>query len=65
VDHIITSFTPQRLMFGSDWPVALLAATSYSDVVHLAQGLTTQFTARENELFWRDNALSAYKITKL
>ena len=65
VDHIITSFTPQRLMFGSDWPVALLATTSYSDVVHLAQGLTTQFTARENELFWRDNALSAYKITKL
>ena len=64
VDHIITSFTPQRLMFGSDWPVALLATTSYSDVVHLAQGLTTQFTARENELFWRDNALSAYKITK-
>jgi len=65
VNHIITSFTPQRLMFGSDWPVALLAATSYSEVVHLAQGLTTQFTARENELFWRDNALSAYKITKL
>jgi L-fuconolactonase len=51
-------------MFGSDWPVALLAATSYSDVVHLAQGLTTQFTASENERFWRDNALSAYKITK-
>ena len=65
VEHIITSFTPQRLMFGSDWPVALLAATSYSDVVHLAQGLTTQFTASENELFWRENALSAYKITKL
>jgi L-fuconolactonase len=65
VDHIITSFTPQRLMFGSDWPVALLAATSYSDVVNLAQGLTTQFTASENELFWRNNALSAYKITKL
>jgi L-fuconolactonase len=65
VDHIIESFSPDRLMFGSDWPVALLAAASYSDVVHLAQGLTTQFTARENELFWRDNALSAYKITKL
>jgi len=64
VDHIIESFSSERLMFGSDWPVALLAATSYSDVVHLAQGLTTQFTASENERFWRDNALSAYKITK-
>jgi L-fuconolactonase len=65
VDHIIESFSPERLMFGSDWPVALLAAKSYSEVVHLAQTLTTQFTARENELFWRENALSAYKITKL
>jgi L-fuconolactonase len=65
VDHIIESFSPQRLMFGSDWPVALLAAPSYSEVVHLAESLTVKFTETENELFWRNNALSAYKITKL
>lgn len=65
VDHIIESFSPQRLMFGSDWPVALLAAPSYSEVVHLAEDLTVKFTETENELFWRNNALSAYKITKL
>ncbi len=65
VDHIIASFTPQRLMFGSDWPVALLAASSYSDVVHLAESLTAKFSETENELFWFENAISAYKITKL
>ena len=65
VDHIITSFTPQRLMFGSDWPVALLATSSYSDVVHLAESLTAKFSETENELFWLENAISAYKITKL
>ena len=65
VDHIIESFSPERLMFGSDWPVALLATSSYSEVVRLAQTLTVKFTASENELFWRENALSAYKITKL
>jgi L-fuconolactonase len=65
VDHIIESFSPQRLMFGSDWPVALLAAPSYSEVVHLAEALTAKFTEAENELFWRNNAVSAYKITKL
>jgi len=64
VDHIIESFSPQRLMFGSDWPVALLAAPSYSEVVHLAERLTSKFTETENELFWHKNALSAYKITK-
>jgi L-fuconolactonase len=64
VDHIIDRFTPQRLMFGSDWPVALLAASSYSEVVHLAETLTATFNETESELFWRENALSAYKITK-
>ena len=65
VDHIIDSFTPQRLMFGSDWPVALLAASNYSEVVHLAEDLTAKFSQTENELFWLENAISAYKITKL
>lgn len=64
VDHIIESFSPQRLMFGSDWPVALLATSSYSEVVHLAERLTAKFSETENELFWHKNALSAYKITK-
>ena len=64
VDHIIESFSPQRLMFGSDWPVALLAAPSYSEVVHLAEGLTATLSETESELFWRKNTLSAYKITK-
>lgn len=65
VDHIIASFTPQRLMFGSDWPVALLAASSYSEVVHLAESLTAKFSETDNERFWLENAISAYKITKL
>ncbi len=65
VDHIIASFTPHRLMFGSDWPVALLATSSYSDVVHLAESLTAKFSETENELFWLENAISVYKITKL
>lgn len=65
VDHIIESFTPSRLMFGSDWPVALLAAPSYSVVVDLAQDLTQQFTQAENEGFWGLNALRAYQVTNL
>ena len=38
VDHAIEMFGPERLLFGSDWPVCLLAAT-YEDVVEAA--LTT------------------------
>lgn len=65
VDHIIESFTPQRLMFGSDWPVALLGAANYSQVVQLAQALTAGFSHSENENFWRKTALDSYKITNL
>ncbi|MEN9687645.1 MAG: hypothetical protein RL381_657 [Actinomycetota bacterium] len=65
VDHIIESFTPKRLMFGSDWPVALLAASSYGAVVSLAESLTSAFSESENDLFWRANAIEKYKITKL
>ena len=65
VGHIIECFTPQRLMFGSDWPVALLATSKYSDVVQLAESLTQQFSDSEKALFWSENAKFAYKITKL
>jgi L-fuconolactonase len=65
VDHIIESFTPQRLMFGSDWPVALLAAQSYADVVQLASDLTSGFSATENERFWNSTATEKYQITNV
>ena len=65
VDHIIKSFSPKRLMFGSDWPVALLAASTYSDVVQLAEAVTNQFSATERQLFWGENAKFSYKITKV
>jgi L-fuconolactonase len=65
VDHIIESFTPQRLMFGSDWPVALLSTHSYADVVQLASDLTSGFSAAENERFWNSTATEKYQITNL
>jgi L-fuconolactonase len=38
VDHVATAFGEDRLMFGSDWPVATLAA-SYGEVGHAARAL--------------------------
>ncbi|MEO9824809.1 MAG: amidohydrolase family protein [Paracoccaceae bacterium] len=34
VAHVLDVFGPDRVMFGSDWPVALLAAQSYGDVLN-------------------------------
>jgi len=63
VDHIVESFTPNRIMFGSDWPVALLATQNYSDVVHLAENLTSQLSEGEKKSFWGEHATSKYKVT--
>ena len=65
VDHIVESFSTSRIMFGSDWPVALLGAESYSQVVQLAESVTAGFSASENEAFWKNNVMRSYKITNL
>ena len=63
VDHVIESFTPQRIMFGSDWPVALLATERYSDVVRLAESVTSQLSESEKRSFWGAHATQKYKVT--
>jgi L-fuconolactonase len=61
VDHVIEIFTPQRLMFGSDWPVAILGG-SYAEVVELAEALTSQLSPSEAEFFWHKTAEAGYQI---
>jgi len=61
VDHIIEIFTPQRLMFGSDWPVANLGGT-YAEIVVLAEALTSGLTPSESEFFWHKTATSVYRL---
>ena len=65
VDHIIESFSPARLIFGSDWPVALLGAKNYAEIVHLAESVTASLSPDEKRGFWSENARSLYKITNL
>jgi L-fuconolactonase len=61
VGHVMDIFTPQRLMFGSDWPVAILGGT-YAEVVELAEALTAGFSPSESESFWHKTAAFAYRI---
>jgi L-fuconolactonase len=60
-DHILRSFTPSRMMFGSDWPVCLLAAT-YSQTINLMEELTHQLTKAEQESFWSNTAKLFYRL---
>jgi L-fuconolactonase len=60
-DHILNSFTPPRMMFGSDWPVCLLAAT-YSQTINLMEELTKEFTKTEQESFWSGTVKQFYRL---
>jgi len=64
VRHALECFTPQRCMFGSDWPVCLLAA-SYERVVETAQSLGAELNAADRDRVFSRNATEFYQIEEL
>ncbi|TDU90071.1 L-fuconolactonase [Kribbella voronezhensis] len=61
VDIVLDAFGPSRVMFGSDWPVCLLAA-SYAEVVETAESLTADLTTAEQNAIFADTARRTYKL---
>jgi L-fuconolactonase len=61
LEQITDSFTPARMMFGSDWPVCLLAAT-YRQSVDLLEEFTKSFSDAEKNNFWAGTANRAYGL---
>ena len=60
VDHLVACFGPDRLMFGSDWPVCTLAAT-YGEVNAAARALlSSHFGPEAMEKVFHTNAASTY-----
>jgi L-fucono-1,5-lactonase len=58
---ILDAFGPGRLMFGSDWPVCLLAC-DYVGVVELAERLLTGLSATERAEVFATTAARVYKL---
>jgi L-fuconolactonase len=61
VDVILEAFGAARLLFGSDWPVCLLAAT-YARGLALAQDLIGTLSAPEQDAILGGNAAGFYGI---
>jgi L-fuconolactonase len=61
VDCVLEYFGPRRVMFGSDWPVCLLAG-SYSQVLESFQGLLTELSGAEQSGIFGDNAVDFYRL---
>ncbi|WP_020138355.1 amidohydrolase family protein [Streptomyces sp. 351MFTsu5.1] len=60
-DVVLDAFGPSRVMFGSDWPVCLLAA-SYQDLVRTTEELTSGLGAVERADVFGGTAARAYRL---
>jgi L-fucono-1,5-lactonase len=58
---VLDAFGPARVMFGSDWPVCLLAS-SYADVTSAARDLTAALTREEQALVFGGTAARVYGL---
>lgn len=61
LDVVLEAFGIDRLMFGSDWPVCLVAA-SYAEVVEIVKSYFSSFSDNERAAIWGDNARNFYKL---
>jgi L-fuconolactonase len=62
LDLVFDCFGPNRLMFGSDWPVCTLSG-AYADVVQIVQEYLQQFPGEIQEKILGQNAVKFYNLT--
>ena len=60
-DAVLESFGPQRLMFGSDWPVCLVA-TEYARWVETVDRWASELSTDEQARLWGGTAVEVYGL---
>ena len=61
LDVLVANFGIDRLMFGSDWPVSLLAA-SYEQSSAIVQDYFSKFSKEDQDKIWGGNAIKFYNL---
>jgi L-fuconolactonase len=61
IDVVVEAFGINRIMFGSDWPVCLVAA-SYDEMLGIAEDYFSSFSKEEQERFFGLNAIRFYNL---
>lgn len=61
VDHVLGVFGPRRMLFGSDWPVCLLAST-YDRVLDTARDLLGGLSGSEAAAVFAGTATKVYRL---
>jgi len=61
LDIVLEAFGPERLMFGSDWPVCLVAA-EYGEVIGAVERYISKLSASEQSQIMGSNAIKFYNL---
>jgi len=61
LDVVVQAFGTKRLMYGSDWPVCLVAA-SYEKMLGIVKEYFSSFTTTEQQDMFGNNAAAFYKL---
>jgi L-fuconolactonase len=61
IDVVVETFGTKRIMFGSDWPVCLVAA-SYEKMIGIVQEYFSSFCKDEQNDFFGNNAIKFYNL---
>lgn len=64
LDAVFELFGTDRIMFGSDWPVCLVAG-AYAEVLGILEKYTAGFSAQEKEKVFGHNALKFYGLDRV
>jgi len=61
IDVVLEAFSPRRVMFGSDWPVCLVAIP-YAKWAQIVADATQGLSGAEQERIWSGTATEAYRL---
>ncbi len=61
IDTVVEAFGINRIMYGSDWPVCLVAG-SYEKVMSIVKDHFASFSQSEQELVFGGNAINFYHL---
>jgi L-fuconolactonase len=63
VDHALDVFGPERTMYGGDWPFALLAADSYTEIWRNLRACLDDLDQADRHAVLAGTAQRAYRLT--
>ena len=61
IEHVLDCFGPDRVVFGSDWPVVNMAA-DYLTWFDIVQDSISHFSAEDQQKIMHDNGVRFYRL---